>query len=143
MSYFSLAFSSFVHWILKALAYSKQTILCFTPLQSSFYNLINCNPDTRNAHRLIYMNIDTQMLPIWVVDTVFWHVLKMMVLWRRSCRFERNKKTCTGPESADGLEEYSKKMLIRVVRQSADGSFADKSEKKESLDFVGILMIRL
>ena len=57
-------------------------------------------------------------------------------------------KICTGSESvngvaADGPEEYSKKMLIRVVRQSADGSVADKSEKKESLDFVGILMIRL
>jgi len=117
MSYFSLAFSSFVHWILKALAYSKQTILCFTPLQSSFYNLINCNPDTRNAHRLIYMNIDTQMLPIWVVDTVFWHVLKMMVLWRRSCRLERNKKTCTVPGSSRW--GYNRR-AIRIFHKDAD-----------------------
>ena len=26
-----------------------------------------------------------------IVDTVFWHVSKMVVLWRRSCRFERNQ----------------------------------------------------
>ena len=26
-----------------------------------------------------------------IVDTVFWHVSKMVVLWRKSCRFERNQ----------------------------------------------------
>ena len=40
---------------------------------------------------------------------------------------------CRGPESADGVaadrpEEYSKKMLIRIVWQSADGIIADESE---------------
>jgi len=42
-------------------------------------------------------------------------------------------KTCTGPKSADevaadGPKEYSRKMLIRIVWQSADESIADESE---------------
>jgi len=26
-----------------------------------------------------------------IVDTVFWHVLKKVMMWRKSCRFERNQ----------------------------------------------------
>ena len=45
----------------------------------------------------------------------------------------KETKTCTGPESADGVttdepEKYSKKMLIRIVWQSADGSVNDELE---------------
>ena len=45
----------------------------------------------------------------------------------------KETKTCTGPESddrvaADGSEEYSKKILIQIIWQSADDSIADESE---------------
>jgi len=45
----------------------------------------------------------------------------------------KETKTCTGPESddrvaADGSEEYSKKILIHIIWQSADDSIADESE---------------
>jgi hypothetical protein len=43
----------------------------------------------------------------------------------------KETKTCTGLESADGPEEYSKKMMIRVVWQPVDDSFADESEREE------------
>ena len=49
----------------------------------------------------------------------------------------KETKTFTGLESADGVaadgpEEYSKKMLICVVWQSADDSIADESEREKS-----------
>ena len=52
--------------------------------------------------------------------------MKELFIWKKP-------KMCRGPESADGVaadrpEEYSKKMLIRIVWQSADGSIADESE---------------
>ena len=42
----------------------------------------------------------------------------------------KETKTCTGLESADGPKEYSKKMLVCVVWQSADDSVADESERE-------------
>ena len=43
----------------------------------------------------------------------------------------KETKTCTGPESADGPEKFSKKILIHIDWQSADDSVADKSEREK------------
>ena len=55
---------------------------------------------------------------------------------RKELPIWKKPKTRTGPGSADGvaadrLEEYSKKMLIRVVWQSAGDSVADESERRK------------
>ena len=60
----------------------------------------------------------------------------------------KETKTYTGPESADGVaadvpEKYSKKMLIRDVWQIGRWKCCRRVRKVRSLDFIGILMIRL
>ena len=52
----------------------------------------------------------------------------------------KKTKTCTGPEladevAADGSEEYSKEMLIRVVWKSADNGLADESDREKGFGF--------
>ena len=60
----------------------------------------------------------------------------------------KETKTFTGLESADGVaadgpEKYSKKMLIRDVWQIGRWKCCRRVRKVRSLDFIGILMIRL
>ena len=56
---------------------------------------------------------------------------------RKELPIWKKPKTCTGLGSANGVaadrpEEYSKKMLIHVVWQSANDSIADKSEGEKA-----------